>query len=122
MMHPHPDGPGVKGASRSVSDYDVEDLRGSTRFRKEPGTDFAVVWQQPGDELLLEVYDESLTGICLVAPEAGRFSVGSEVWLAYHAQTLHGSVRHVTPREDGVVLVGLATHAWPGEDDDRAPS
>jgi hypothetical protein len=122
MTHPHPDGQSVKGANRSISDYDVDDLRGSTRFRKEPGTDFAVVWQQPGDELLVEVYDESLTGICLVTPDTGRFAVGSEAWLVYHAQTLHGQVRHVTPREDGVVLVGLATHAWPADDDDAARS
>ena len=64
--------------SRPICDFDLQDLRQSTRFRKEPGTDFVVIWRQAGEELLAEVYDESLTGICLVMSDASQYPVGAE--------------------------------------------
>lgn len=98
---------------RSLCDFGLDDLRQSTRFRKEPGTDFAVIWRQPGEELLAEVFDESLTGICLVLADPGRFPVGTSAELVYHATPLHGTVRHVTPQADGTFLVGLSCERWP---------
>jgi hypothetical protein len=104
------------GRSRQPCDFDAQELRQSTRFRKEPGTDFAVIWRQPGDELLAEVYDESLTGICLVMADASHYPVGAEADLVYHATAMHGEVRHVTPRANGTYLVGLACERWPAGD------
>jgi hypothetical protein len=98
---------------RPVCDFDLDDLRQSTRFRKEPGTDFAVIWRQPGAEVLAEVYDESLSGICLVLADASHFPVGAEAELVYHATPLHGEVRHVTPQDNGTCLVGLSCERWP---------
>jgi len=106
--------------SPKLCDFGVEDLRQSTRFRKEPGTDFAVIWRQPGEELLAEVYDESLTGICLVLADASHYPIGAEADLIYHATTLHGEVRHVTPQDNGTFLVGLSCERWPP--DALAPS
>ncbi len=98
---------------RQVCDFDIEDLRQSTRFRKEPGTDYAVIWRQPGEELLAEVYDESLTGICLVLADASHYPVGAEADLVYHTTTMRGEVRHVTPQDNGTFLVGLSCERWP---------
>jgi hypothetical protein len=98
---------------RPVCDFGLEDLRQSTRFRKEPGTDFAVIWRPGGEEVLAEVYDESLTGICLVLADTSQFPVGTLAELIYHATPLHGEVRHVTPQPDGSFLVGFACERWP---------
>jgi hypothetical protein len=108
MTHNSPLG----GRGRPVCDFLADDLRQSTRFPKEPETDFAVVWQVPGSEFLVEVHDESLTGICLVMADAANFPVGAEAEVVYHATILHGVVRHVTPRGDGTFLVGMETQRW----------
>lgn len=97
---------------RPICDFGLEDLRQSTRFRREPGTDFAVIWRQSSEELV-EVYDESLTGICLVLPDPSGFAVGTQADLVYHDVPLHGEVRHVTPQANGMFLVGLSCERWP---------
>src|SRR5262245_12541548 len=98
---------------RPVCDFGLEDHRQSTRFLKEPGTDFAVVRQPTGEEVLVEVHDESLTGICLVLSDASCYPVGTLARLVYHATLLVGEVRHVTPRVDGTFLVGLSCQGLP---------
>jgi hypothetical protein len=93
---------------RPVCDYARDDQRQSTRFRKEPGTDFAAIWRAGCEAVLAEVYDESLTGICLVMADASGYPVGTKAELFYRSTPLVGEVRHVTPQPGGGFLVGLA--------------
>jgi hypothetical protein len=93
---------------RTVCDFAREDLRQSTRFPKEPGMDFATIRWASGEEVLAEVHDESLTGICLILPDASGLAVGTLTELVYHATPLHGEVRHVTLRADGKYLIGFS--------------
>lgn len=86
--------------------------RQATRFRKEPDTDFAVVWQKPGDELLCEVHDESLLGLGLILKDVGAFHVGTAATLVYHHDVLVGTVRHITPLANGTFLVGFECASW----------
>jgi hypothetical protein len=81
--------------------------RESTRFPKEPGTDFAVIWRNRGDEQLVEVLNESLGGICIVMADVANFPVGAEATLVYHNDVLRGIVRHIQSRDDGMYLVGF---------------
>lgn len=90
----------------------LDEQRQASRFCREPGTDFAVVWQKPGDEMLFEVHDESLTGLCLVMVEVSKFPIGATATLVYHHDFLEGTVRHIAPRPDGRYLVGFECHLW----------
>jgi hypothetical protein len=85
--------------------------RESTRFPKEPGTDFAQVCLATGETRLVEVQNESLGGLCVVMSETTGLTVGSRVRLIYHRDVLHGEVRHITQRPDGSFVVGFACHA-----------
>jgi len=94
--------------AQAVCDYARDDQRQSTRFRKEPGTDYAL-FTSPGCEAVwAEVYDESLTGICLVLADPSGLRVGTKAELVYRETPLHGEVRRVTPQADGSYLVGFA--------------
>ena len=92
---------------RNVCDFARDDQRQSTRFRKEPGTDFAQFTPHGCEAVWAEVYDESLTGICLVLSDPHGFQIGTKVELVYRDTPLHGEVRHLTPQASGSVLVGL---------------
>ena len=91
---------------------DFEELRQSTRFPKEPGTDAAVVWQEPGQEHVFEVYDESLGGLCLVMPGIAGFDIGSTATIVYHSDVLEGEVRNIHPQANGTYLVGFRCRLW----------
>ena len=93
----------------------MDDLRTATRFRQEPNTAFATIRHSVGGNLRVEVYDESLFGICLVMSGSCEMSVGDEIELIYTSTPLHGTVKHVTPYKDGSYLVGLATLPVSGE-------
>jgi len=102
----------VEQLSYPLPDLDPAELRQSTRFRKEPGTDSAIVWQHSGQEQLVDVYDESLGGMCLVLPNAIGFAVGSTATIVYHTDVLEGTVRNVRPQADGTFLVGFQCRLW----------
>jgi hypothetical protein len=85
----------------------LAERRESSRFAKEPGTDFAVLWRTPGEEALVEVHDESLGGICVVMADAHGYPLGTEATLVYHNDVLQGRVRHIDRRADGMFLVGF---------------
>ena len=93
-------------------DADCEELRQSTRFRKEPGTDSAIVWQQPGQEHLFDVHDESLGGLCLVMPDVTGFEIGSKATIVYHSDVLEGEVRNIHAQANGTYLVGFRCRLW----------
>ena len=90
--------------SRSVA---TDDQRRESRVLIDPGTDHAVVWQQPGDELLYAVHDESLHGLCLVMASAAKFPVGATATIVFHHDCLDAVVRHVDAQADGSYLVGF---------------
>jgi hypothetical protein len=92
-----------------------DELRAGTRFLKEPDTDSAVVWQQPGGEQLVTVHDESLHGICLVMRDIATFKVGVTATIVYHADVLDGTVRRIEQLPDGMFLVAFA--CLPGRSD-----
>ena len=54
----------------------LDERRQATRFPRLPATDFAVVWQTPGEEILAEVHDESLTGLGILLADV---SLGATV-------------------------------------------
>jgi hypothetical protein len=93
--------------SRPVWNAAVEERRQSTRFPKERGADSAVIWQHPGREKLVDVYDESLHGICLVLADLETLKIGSKATIVYHSNVLDAIVRRITPQPDGTFLVGF---------------
>lgn len=92
----------------------LEEQRTATRFRCEPGMEYAAVWQTPGDERLLEVHDESLGGLALLVPARDAWPVGTELTVAYRGELLQARVRHQFLQADARVLVGLQCRRWPG--------
>jgi PilZ domain-containing protein len=102
----------VEQLSDPLLDTGLDELRQSTRFRKEPGTDSAVIWLKSGQEQLVDVYDESLGGLCLVIPGAAGFNLGSIATIVYHADVLEGTVRNIRPQADGTFLVGFQCRLW----------
>ena len=85
----------------------TDEQRRESRVLIDPGTDYAVVWQQPGDELLYAVHDESLHGLCLVTASAAKFPVGATATIIFHHDCLDAVVRHVDAQADGSYLVGF---------------
>lgn len=91
----------------SLPSCPAEERRQSTRFPKEPGSDFAVFWQTAGEETLVEVHDESLGGLCLVLSRLDELRIGAEVSIVYQRTLLQGIVRHIEPQPDGTFHVGF---------------
>lgn len=85
----------------------INENRRSTRFRKEPDTDYAVIWQVPGEEILASVCNESLGGIAVTLQEVATFQVGQEADIIYAGSLMRGIVRHIEPQSDGTFLVGF---------------
>jgi hypothetical protein len=96
-----------------------EGFRSATRFRQEAKTAFAILHQSVGDNLRVEIHDESLFGICLVMPDTRGLAVGDELDLTYASTAMQATVKHVTPYKDDFYLVGLSTR--PVIDDDAIP-
>ena len=91
----------------SQSCTSLGERREATRFRRESGTDFAVLLRESEEELLVEVHDESLTGLGILADGELGLCLGAHIQIVYAGECLDGEVAHVTPRSGGKVLVGL---------------
>lgn len=89
----------------------LDEHRQASRFEQEPGTDFAVVWQVPGEELLVEVHDESLTGLGVIMTDMATYHLGTEATIVYHGSVLQGEVKHIEHHADGTWLVGWECHS-----------
>ena len=85
----------------------LDERRTSTRMRKDPHTDFAAIWQADDEPLLVEVYDESLGGMCLVLEDIAAYAIDSEIEILYKSTILRGIERHIKSRPDGTHLVGF---------------
>ena len=81
----------------SVQQYRLllEERREASRFGRERGTDFAFVWRESGEELLVEVQDESLTGLGILVESKLGFEVGSRLHIVYTGEYMDGEVRHI---------------------------
>jgi len=94
----------------------LDDLRQSQRFPKEPDAAFAVIWRTVGEEILVEIYDDSLGGLGVVADDRLRFAVGDEATIVYAGCCWHAVACHVEPRDDGRSLVGFACDRLPNSE------
>jgi hypothetical protein len=86
----------------------VDELRSSSRFARERGTDVAVILHPQCEELLVDVHDESLDGLGVYVVDVEFFAVGQEVEIVYADEFFRARVRHVEPQEDGGYIVGFA--------------
>jgi hypothetical protein len=90
----------LQPASAQECGHPLDERREATRFRREEGTDFAVIWREPGEELLVEVHDESLSGLGIVVDSKLGLEVGSKLHVVYAGEYMDGEVRHIQPEED----------------------
>src|SRR5690349_3122998 len=84
-----------------------EDSRTASRFIQEERTQFAAIWHIPGDERLVEVFDESLHGLCLVSDDPELRELGREWHIAYAGAFSLATVRHAELQPDGRYHIGL---------------
>ena len=88
--------------------YTISDeLRQSTRFVRERGTDSAVLWFGDGEPLLVDVHDESLSGLGLYLDDVKGIDDGCDVNIVYAGQFMTAHVRHIEPQPDGGYIVGF---------------
>ena len=85
----------------------VEELRDSTRFRKDRGCDHAHIWFPAELERTVEVHDESLSGLGLYIADTRGFHIGREVGIVYADGFYRGVVRLLTPDKSGRMVVGF---------------
>jgi len=85
----------------------VDERRQATRFPREAGTDFAVIWRDQGEGLLVEVHDESLTGLGILVDAEAELQLGNHIHIVYVNEYMVGEVRHIERQPDGKYLVGL---------------
>ena len=86
----------------------VDELRNSTRFVRERGTDVAVISHPEIEELLVDVHDESLGGLGVYVQDTDFFVVGREVEIVYAGEFFRARVCHVERQEEGDAIVGFA--------------
>jgi hypothetical protein len=84
-----------------------DERRGATRFPREEGMDFAVIGRDCDEKILVEVRDESLTGLGIVADTDLGLQVGSYVHVDYAGENLQGEIMHLTMQADGKYHFGL---------------
>lgn len=84
----------------------VDELRSSTRFIKERGTDQAAIWNEQFNELVVEVHDDSLGGLGIYVKDAVCF-VGQQLEVVYAGEFFRARVCHVEPQDNGEYIVGL---------------
>ena len=84
----------------------VDELRSWTRFAKERGSDFAVIWHPDSEEILAEVHDESLAGLGVYLDDLDGLDVGQEVEVVFAGESFRARVRHIEPL-DGEYFVGF---------------
>ncbi|MCA9198788.1 MAG: PilZ domain-containing protein [Planctomycetales bacterium] len=84
----------------------VDEQRQATRFPYAEGTKVAAVWREPGDELLVDVHDESLGGLGIIVDSTLGLEVGSCLNVIFAGEYMDGEVRHIEQIGDRY-LVGL---------------
>ena len=84
-----------------------EELRNSTRFRKERGTDTALLWLDKNEPVLVDVHDESLGGIGLYLDEIDSICTAEEIHIVYAGEVQRAEIRHIEREPNGTFVVGF---------------
>jgi hypothetical protein len=88
--------------------YTVSDeLRKSTRFRKERGTDTALLWLDDKEPELVDVHDESLGGLGLYLDDIEGICTATEITIIYAGEALRAEIKHIERQTDGTFVVGF---------------
>ncbi len=87
-------------ASTQECRHPLDERRKASRFRREEGTGFAVIWREPDEELLVEVHDESLSGLGIVVDSRLGLEVGNKLHVVYAGEYMDGEVRHIQQEGD----------------------
>ena len=88
--------------------YTISDeLRHSTRFIKERGTDCAVLWFGDGEPLLVDVHDESLGGLGLYLDNVEGINAGIDAKIICGGQFMTARVSHIELQPDGGYVAGF---------------
>lgn len=85
----------------------TDELRQSTRFRKERGTDSALLWLDRNEPVLVDVHDESLGGLSLHLDEIEGICTATEINIVYAGEMLQANIRHIERQPDGTFVVGF---------------
>lgn len=85
----------------------TDELRSSSRFTKDPASDYASIWYPEEAATAAEVHNESLGGIALVVGDVSHLAIGGEVGIAHVGLLMRAIVRHIQPRPDGRYVVGF---------------
>ncbi len=85
----------------------LDERRRSTRFVREPGTDYAAILAPESLAGGVEVADESLGGMGLVVDDRSQFFIEQILEITYAGAEYRAQVRHISRREDGRFTVGL---------------
>ncbi len=85
----------------------TDELRKSTRFRKERGTDTALLWLDENEPVLVDVHDESLGGLGLYLDEIDSICTAAEINIVYAGELLRAEIRHIEREPDGTFIVGF---------------
>ena len=89
----------------------LDERRRSTRFVREPDTDYASIVGPSPLVGWVEVADESLGGMGLVVDDRAPYFIGQIIELTYAGTFYRAQVRHITRRNDGRFVLGVLCSA-----------
>ena len=84
-----------------------DERRSASRFAKDGGSDFAVLYTSADEPQLVEVHDESLGGLCLFIEPQISLAINQEVDIIYAHSILRGVVRSIRDTSSSRRLVGF---------------
>ncbi|MFV2066873.1 MAG: hypothetical protein ACC645_07800 [Pirellulales bacterium] len=95
----------TSGSTALDSKTYLSDRRAWPRTRSDIGQ--ITLWTSTTDYQVVEVHDESLTGLAILVGDVSQLTVNREVRLAFSDSQMWAIVRHIHPASEGVFLVGL---------------
>lgn len=96
---------GVPGNAPYRQKVYLSDRRAWPRTRSDIGA--VTLWTSTTESQVVEVHDESLTGLAILAADVSRITVNRDVRLAFTDCQRWATVRHIQPAEHGRYRVGL---------------
>lgn len=84
-----------------------DERRNASRFIKDGGSDFAVLYLAADEPHLVEVHDESLGGLCLCIEPHLTLTLNQEVDIIYASSIFRGIVRNIRDTSSPRQLVGF---------------
>jgi len=95
----------TSGSTALDSQTYLSDRRAWPRTRSDIGQ--ITLWTSTTDYQVVEVHDESLTGLAILVRDASQITVNREVRLAFPNRQKWAIVRHIRPASEGAFRVGL---------------